>query len=374
MEPSNFVDSGHYYWTVELRSRGATRFLGAGFLAVWLCGWLAGEVAALTTLLAMLFGAVLPEFVTERLPQVTTSGGGGIFVVIFLLVWLTFWTIGGIFAIRQLLTLLWGRDVVSAGPDGIKVNSGAGPFMKERRIHRRQIKNIRMRVIGGPITAVTSNGMALIASQGTGEERIALRDRLRETLQIQPLDSWFASESITLPEIWETTVDVTGSPILRRSRAPKAKAARVAWVISVLAGLGFAFVMSRMPWGSLDDGPIVLALLTAGVMLLAGVAGALFTWGREEFVAHYRKLEVRRGIGSFVRSKFYQEPVVEIEFQEDSDGDEFFSLVVEDGSKERTLLRSMNEANEPLSVGRWLTQRMGTELEISPEATQALAA
>jgi hypothetical protein len=338
----------------------------------WLYGWLAGEVFALSTVLSMLHGAVLPAPIAERLPD--TSNGGGPFVVVFLLVWLTFWTFGGIFAFRQLLTLLWGREEISAGPEGIRVRRGAGPFLWDKKISRRKIESIRMRRLSGPIKVETSDGVVRIASLGTREERQTLRDRLRESLQMEAPVSLADGVEIRIPGVWEKAVDVTGAPVLRRSRALQAKAARVAWVTASIAGFSCVFVISRLLPPSGDSDPTALVFVTGGFTLLAAIGGVLFTWGRHEFVAHYRKLEVRRGVGSFLKAKTYAEPDLVIKTRTDSDGDEFMSLVVREGEGEQALVSTLNEAHEPVIIGRGLAREMCTELTIPPEVRAVLAA
>src|SRR5881396_2695801 len=88
-------------WETRLKINGASRFLGAPFLAFWLAGWAVGEVFALS-LLAV--GAC--SLVTGRPPG---SGhnpltlGVALPVGLFLLFWLTFWTFGGFLAGRELL-------------------------------------------------------------------------------------------------------------------------------------------------------------------------------------------------------------------------------------------------------------------------------
>jgi hypothetical protein len=65
------------------------------FLAVWLCGWVAGESAAIAQLLGHPFPRSKP-----------TSAA-------FLGVWLVFWTCGGVAALVTLLWNLAGREIIT---------------------------------------------------------------------------------------------------------------------------------------------------------------------------------------------------------------------------------------------------------------------
>src|SRR5882762_6825090 len=86
-------------WEIQFKSRGPARFLGAAFLGFWLCGWAAGESFAVWMLgkgaLSLLTGEP-PSSGGRPLPLGPTLGAG-----IFLLVWLSFWTLGGILALRE---------------------------------------------------------------------------------------------------------------------------------------------------------------------------------------------------------------------------------------------------------------------------------
>src|SRR3972149_1555558 len=72
--------------TIPPRGINAGDSVGTGFLCVWLCGWLAGECFALFFLVGIATGR---------------EKGGGIAAAGSLLVWLTFWTFGGLMAMAQ---------------------------------------------------------------------------------------------------------------------------------------------------------------------------------------------------------------------------------------------------------------------------------
>src|SRR5262245_32857685 len=93
---------------LRLASRGAGRFLSAGFLAFWLCGWAVGETLVLFILVKgaiALFTGQPPE--PGRAPL---EAGPALMTGAFLLVWVTFWTFGGYAAIAEFLRLVFGED------------------------------------------------------------------------------------------------------------------------------------------------------------------------------------------------------------------------------------------------------------------------
>src|SRR5580765_1157950 len=116
----------------ELKVQGFGRFIGAAFLATWLAGWAAGEAFALSILA---FGGW--SLVTGRPPGVghqPVTLIAALPVGLFLLIWLFFWTIGGIAAGRELLRLLYGRDRFVIRQGDLEVEHSYGLFRSIERL------------------------------------------------------------------------------------------------------------------------------------------------------------------------------------------------------------------------------------------------
>lgn len=92
------------------------------FLGFWLCGWLIGEFFALTTLL---------------------GGRAGIGGSLFLLVWLSLWTVGGVAAWYMWLWSLTGEETIVVGPDAISVRRTVFGVGRTRLLARRALRNLR---------------------------------------------------------------------------------------------------------------------------------------------------------------------------------------------------------------------------------------
>ena len=139
MSLSSSIDTASGSWDVRLRPRGAGRFLTFGFLSLWLCGWAAGEAFVLWILAtggrAFLTG-VPPASGRSPLPAAPTVAAG-----IFLCVWFTFWTLGGIAAIREWLRSIWAEDHISAGPD-LTITRRIGPFRSVRSVDRGDMRRL----------------------------------------------------------------------------------------------------------------------------------------------------------------------------------------------------------------------------------------
>jgi hypothetical protein len=109
--------------SASLRASGIVRYINATFLVVWLAGWALGEVVALGFLI-MLIRSVVGS--AAGLPWPIPggdwiAGGAAGFVLLFLLVWLTLWTVGGLAAFNELLRSLAGEDHISVQPAGVEL-------------------------------------------------------------------------------------------------------------------------------------------------------------------------------------------------------------------------------------------------------------
>jgi hypothetical protein len=97
------------------------------FLPLWLCGWFMGETSAIHEL-------------------VKGDGGAGMFLV----VWLTMWTVGGAIA---LLTLAWtiaGKEVLAVGSGLLTHRRQIGPIGITRAYDAHQVRDLRVTPVPEP--------------------------------------------------------------------------------------------------------------------------------------------------------------------------------------------------------------------------------
>jgi hypothetical protein len=95
------------------------------FLGVWLCGWAMGETFALKTLLTGHFH---------------DDGVGG---PIFLSVWLTIWTVGGIAAWYLWLWCLTGEESIVIGRDAMSLRRTVLGMGRTRLVRMRALRGVR---------------------------------------------------------------------------------------------------------------------------------------------------------------------------------------------------------------------------------------
>ncbi len=292
-------------WQVRVRARGWLRLFPAAFLGVWLCGWLLGEVFAAR----MLFGIVAPRFGVELTPSLALGMGGSsppvaAGITVFLGVWLAFWTFGGLMAMRELLHLIAGEEVVRWNEDGIEALRGVGPFKTTRRVKAEDLKQIRVRA--GRVEADTRRGRVVIATFGTREDRQALCAALRRALA-----AWLEGERRWIRD---------GEPFR--------------------AGLWRETLASGMP--ALESG---------------------WRWFGERLEPGPGKLTRISRIGPVRIARTWEPLILSLTMEPDSEDDEHWILRAEDGVRSELLHLSREDPAPAHAVGEWLTRHTGVSVQ-----------
>jgi hypothetical protein len=342
--------------TASLRPSGIGRYFGAVFLSVWLLGWAAGEVFAIG-MLATIFSS-LSGVLADRLPagmiEFATSGAAG-FVVLFLLVWLTLWTFGGIAAITHLLRSLAGEDSIALQGASLELVRRAGPFRRRLALERSAIRRIRLRPHDNALVADTEKGAEVLTQFGSIAQREAVADWLRRHLAVPETDPGAAAGAP--PKTWEVT-STDGSARVRKVQ-PHARAIRsvIAWAVTGLVSFGwFASLGTDPPVGS----PPALALT-----VLLSVGALLSTWGRREWIVRSGQLTFRRSFATWEDERTFKSARLAVAHHTDSDNDRHYKLVVTDSQGEKTIHSRMNDADEVTDLARWMASRTGFPLTLA---------
>lgn len=353
---------------VTIRPRGVGRFGGAAFLAFWLCGWALGETFATAALLGTLLATFAPGVLDAlglagRLPGL---GGGGLFIMLFLAVWLTFWTIGGLAAMRELLRLVASSDRIAVGAGAIELDQRLGPFRSRHTLAAGEIRRIEL-TARGVVTAVLADGKVVLTALGTAEERKALAAWLRGVLPLSRAVSAVAidrqRQRDELPAGWESEPAANGEGVLlRRDRRTLGRQAAVLYALAAIAAL--AFVLTVVP---ALRGDVPRSRLFAGMPALligAGFAlgGVYVQAGGRVLAAFPGRLEVRRFVLDRWRVRELPVSFLSLERGRDSDGDLQHRLIAH-GAKSMTLQSALDDPGELLHLGRWLAARLGVRFD-----------
>jgi hypothetical protein len=342
--------------SASLRASGIVRYINATFLVVWLAGWALGEVVALGFLI-MLIRSVVGS--AAGLPWPIPggdwiAGGAAGFVLLFLLVWLTLWTVGGLAAFNELLRSLAGEDHISVQPAGVELVRRAGPLRRVRTFDRSLIRWVRIRRHDKAVVMDTTSGTELITTYGTVDERRTMTEWLRRQLSLP--DDGRRVDTAVVPPGWTMTVE-SGTARLSQSN-PRAKraGATIAWAVVGLTGLIW--------YGSTQTGPASGSVVALVLTLLLASAAAWVTWSHREWLVRHGQLTSHRRFGTWDWERTFKSARLEVAESTDSDNDDRYELMVIDEQGKRTIASEVNDEADIVDLARWLSARTGFHLTL----------
>src|SRR5262245_19337243 len=211
----------------RLEVTGILRFIPVAFLTFWLAGWAVGECFALWVLgkgaLSLLSGHL--GATSDHPGSIVALLGAGL----FLIVWLTLWTFGGIAAGRELLRLLFGRDVFVTRSDGLEIQHHYGLFRTVKVLPRTELRRLYRLSPYAPLRVETTSGTVELTRVGTPAERTELEQALNSDFGLQaeaksPLIG-------ALPKGWCEILSLEHDPVLIKDPGTRRKQARLAWIM-----------------------------------------------------------------------------------------------------------------------------------------------
>jgi hypothetical protein len=345
--------------SVSLRASGIARYVGAAFLAVWLVGWVIGEAVALGFLTLLLRSAIASAAGAARpIPggEWTVGGAAGA-ILLFLLVWLTLWTIGGVAAIRELLRSVAGEDRVAVGPAGLELVRRAGPLRQVLTFERAGIRRVRLRHHDQAVVVDTAAGTEVVTTYGTADERRGMRDWLRRHLLLPDADPDL--DLVAPPPGWTMTIEHGATTLSQPDPRTRRIRALVVWLIAALLGLFWI--------AALRTGELAGVLVTSALMLLIGWSAVWTTWSRREWLVDTGRLTLRRRFAGRERVRTFRAARLEVGASIDSDNDSRYELKVVDAQGQQTITTALHDEADIVDLGRWLAARTGFRLSLPPE-------
>jgi hypothetical protein len=355
-------------WELRLRSRDRGRYVSGAFLLFWLCGWAVGESIVLWLLIkggwALLTGNP-PE--PGRAPL---DPGPTLLVGLFLLVWITLWTIGGIAAGMELLRLLWGEDRIRVASGRLSVTWIRGPFQSTRDFERDTIRKIVIAGRHGHLSLQAARKSIELSGLGTRPEREQAALDLRRELTLPEGDIFHG-----LSDEWEEVITAEGERALVANLATRRTQARVASMVTLfLAAITLMVGLQIVhQWQLVVPVIVLLALtiaLTVGTLWLAR--------GRWEWRIGSGRVTLRKRYGGSLKDVFEARRLL-LDMDTDSDGDTWYGLYgVTDTAPARTtvvhwrtsqpknrrqIARVMNDSTQVRALATWLAQASGLELD-----------
>lgn len=354
-------DSRDDGWQVTLHARGVSRFFVAAFLGAWLCGWAAGEWFAGGVFLAGLRDLLAPGFGERWLPHMKNAAPANPWPILgFLAVWLTFWTVGGVFAGWQFLRMLLGRDRVNWNHEGVEVEEWAGPLRSVRRLAWSAASQLPAPGQAG-IRMHARNGRFLVTGMGTADERRELHAWLAEAWrEARGAERAAREATTTAPEGWRVQAGDDGRDVLVRD----GRAARGAGVLVLLLGLALASGAVRVVADGAGAGakPWIVAACLGLLALVVTAGGAWVLFAREVLAPAGGSL---RRVRTFAHRTWVEEwtPLeLRLVLSHDSDGDERWELTAAGAGGRRTLASALHAPGSAEHLGAWLAARAGVPL------------
>lgn len=364
--------------SLELRFRpsGAGRWFEAAFLSVWLLGWAAAEI----TVLALLGGGAWAWLQGRPLPGQPQALVALLPVAAFLLLWVSFWTLGGVLALRQWLRCFWAEDRLTLTATELEWRQRLGPWRRRRTLPRRAIQAVRLAQRrsdrSGPLIAQLEDRQLELTQLGTPEQRRQAAERLSEALAITAI-SPPAEERAALPRQWECEKLSFDSAVLVPNRRRRQRQALAMALIALPLDAGW-LVMLNQVGSRLELLPLLLMLT-----LIAAAASWSALWlalGRREWRLDRGELVAQRRFAGRV-TRLFAARALELRESSDEDGDLWYSLQATElrsiGARTggpQVLCRSLHDPEEPRALGRWLMQRTGIAFRDQvPDETERLA-
>ena len=355
---------------VTLRPAGFARYGTALFLAIWLAGWAAGEAFALWALVAGAWALITGSPMSAGAEPLAL--GPALAAGLFLLVWLSIWTLGGYAAGAELLRILFGGDDLNARGDGLEIVHRYGPFRTTTFIPRADLRAFHCQTKGNALVATTASASVELTRLGSPGDRAALADTLRKELQLKDVP-----QPVALPDGWREVKTPEGEHALVRDPDTRRKQARVATLITLpFAATAVALIMQAAQNPDLG----VLATLATAAAIALGYGAARLRFSRSEWKITPGKLTLQRRSGAKLTTKFTGTSL-ELRETSDSDGDVWHELAAvgdatagllhrDPKSNTRSIHRRMNDSAEARSLGRWLAARARLPLidRATPEA------
>lgn len=347
------------------RPRGAGRFAKAAFLAVWLCGWFAGEALALFVL-----GHGIVSLLTDR-PFADSDQPAqmvpALAVGAFLLVWLSFWTVGGVLAIREFLRAVWAEDRLVLDRETLVRSHGLGPFTFMRRLARHDIRRVYLQPANTVLMAQLEANVIALTNLGTPGERTDAARLLCTALGLPGEDP--AAYPAVLPERWQETTGPRGERLLIPNLQFRRKQAVIVAIVTGIVWTGLLLLAREIPrkpgvW------PVTL-MLTALAVWLVRQTHWMFLGRKEWRLEQGRLIHQRRWSGDV--TELAEARALEISESSDSDGDTWYQLNAIELTAtgfarapkrpgQLRLAHAIHDQTEPRCLGLWLSQQAGIPL------------
>jgi hypothetical protein len=268
-------------------------------------------------------------------------------VLLFLLVWLTIWTVGGVAAIKELLRSLAGEDRISIESLRVELRRRAGPFHRTQTFERSNIRRVRIRRHDKALVMDTQGGTAMLTTYGTADERRAVAEWLQSRLLLPEGGTRF--DVAGPPPAWQTAVEGGTTRMTKDDPRARAIAAAILWFIVLLLAL---IVIGA-------DGSTAGRIAAAGVTMVVAAFATWLTLARRVWLVRQGALTEETRFLTWERAREFKSARLEVVTTTDSDNDSHHSLYVIGSHDRRKIASELHDATDIVDLGHWLATRTG---------------
>jgi hypothetical protein len=244
--------------------------------------------------------------------QKSTELSAALAAGLFLVVWLVLWTFGGVAALREWLRMLFGRDTVRAGTDGLAITQRSGIFRSITRIPRDTIRRFYVASVNAPLSVETTSGTAIVTRLGTFSERTELEQMLNSEFMLPSQPQALGA----LPAGWCEILSPECDAVVVKNPVVRSKQAKTTWIVCAGLALIPAYLLAEaQQWSQVLGTAFFFAILSG----LAAWGATWLSFGRNEWKVEKGRLLLQRRFRRNLTPRF---EAVSLELDEDRSGDD----------------------------------------------------
>jgi len=233
-----------------------------------------------------------------------------------------------------------------------------GPFRSRQEMPRESVQRVHVLANRRTVFVESATGRIEVARATHRAEAERLAVELRRELGLDDPDR---ATVLALPPGWKESITAEGGVAVVPDPTVRARQARTLGVLALIVA-SLALLVAHQ---GLQDPGRLSATLLFGIVAFGFLAGtAWLARGRNEWRVERGRIVLQRRFGDGVTERFVA-TALELTLTTDSDGDQWFTLnavgaPAGDTSRPpaaRSILKVMNDASAPRSLGGWLAAR-----------------
>lgn len=349
--------------SIRLRAGGWGKWVDGLIQSMKLLVWAFVEVFLASQLLAAIGWRTPAAF--DRMIDANAPAWGSVLILIFM----AGWTAAGVSAISSLLRELFGSDQIVLTTSEIRVRRLVGPFGRERVFRPGEIDWVAIKGRTRALFISVASKEIVIASLGTWPDRRFVAETLEKRYGLKTPSEKAQGAA---PAGWSLDRSVDGFVSLRNASHDRSligctgAISAVCWLIAV-AGIFMRLIDETQALNLTIGDWLKFAIAVSSTIIVYWAAR------RSQFIrARRNELVIETKFGLWKHRRRVSDASLQVSFQTTSKSlDDVFTLEAVNQDKLTKLCVGMNDATEVVALARTLALQTGWNLEIAPQALQA---